>query len=65
MSVFDKLFGGSPTTEVEIKNACDSDIFDNIAKVINGDKVKYDKVVSYLGEQGNLSMQLRVLTMSG
>ena len=48
---------------MEIKNACDSDIFENIFIVINGDKEKYDKVIRYLSEQGNLSMKLRVMTM--
>ena len=63
MGIINKLFGDSSSADSDIKKACDSDIFDNIVKVINGDKAKYDKVISYLSEQGNLSMKLRVLTI--
>ncbi len=63
MGIFNKIFSGSSSTDSEIKKACDSDIFENIAKVINSDKAKYDKVISYLSERDNLSMKLRVLTL--
>ena len=63
MGIFDKIFGGGSSVDSKIKKACDSDIFENIAKVINGDKAKYDKVISYLNKQDNLSMKLRVMTL--
>ena len=64
MGIFNKLFGGtSSSVDPEIKKACDSDIFQNIAKVINGDKAKYDKALKYLAQQDNLSMKLRVMTL--
>lgn len=64
MGIFDKLFGGSPESlNPELKKACDSDILENIAKYISGDRVKYDKVLEYLSQQGNLSMKLRVMTL--
>ena len=63
MCIFDKIFGGGSSVDSKIKKACDSDIFENIAKVINGDKAKYDKVISYLNKQDNLSMKLRVMTL--
>lgn len=63
MGIFDKIFGGGSSVDSKIKKACDSDIFENIAKVINGDKAKYDKVISYLSEQNNISMKLRVMTL--
>lgn len=63
MGIFDKIFGGGSSEDSKIKKACDSDIFENIAKVINGDKAKYDKVISYLNKQDNLSMKLRVMTL--
>ena len=52
-----------PSIDSEIKIACDSDIFENIAKVINDDNAKIDKVISYLSERDDLSMKLRVLTL--
>ncbi len=62
MGIFNKIFGGS-SVDSEIKKACDSDIFENIAKVVKGDKAKYEKAISYLSEQDNLSMKLRVMTL--
>ena len=62
MGIFNKLFGGSSSSD-DIKRACDSDIFENIATVINGDKTKYDEAISYLSERGDLSMKLRVMTL--
>lgn len=64
MGIFDKLFGkSSSSVDSELKRVCDSDIFDNIAKYINGDEAKYTKVLKYLSTQDNLSMQLRVMTL--
>ena len=63
MGIFDKIFGGGSSVDSKIKKACDSDIFENIAKVINADKAKYYKVISYLNKQDNLSMKLRVMTL--
>lgn len=53
---------GSSNDEAVIK-ACDSDIFANIAEVINGNKDTLDKAVKYLSEKDNLSMKLRVMTL--
>jgi hypothetical protein len=47
MGLFDKIFSGLSSVDVEIKKACDSDIFANIVTAVNGDKVKYDKVIRY------------------
>ena len=63
MDIFNKLFRGGSSEDNEIQKACDSDILENIAKVINGSKDKYDKAISYLSEQDNLSMKLRVMTL--
>ncbi len=63
MSFFSNLFGKSSPKEDEVTKACDSDIFENIANAVNGDKDKLDKAVAYLTEKGNLSMKLRVLTL--
>lgn len=63
MGIFGKIFGDSSSIDSQIKKACDSDVYENIDKVIDGDKAKYDKVIRYLSEQNNLSMKLRVLSM--
>ena len=63
MGIFNKLFGSDSSKDDEIRRACDSDVFNNIANVIDGDKAKYDKVINYLSEQGNLSMKLRIMTL--
>lgn len=64
MGIFDRLFNNnSKSYDSELKKACDSDIFENIAKYISSDKSKYDKVLEYLSQQDNLSMKLRVMTM--
>lgn len=55
--------GIGPLKEAEIKKACESDIFANIAKVVNGDKDALVKAVKYLSDKDNLSMKLRVLTL--
>ena len=64
IGIFNKLFEkSSSSVDSELKNACDSDNFDNIAKYINGDKAKYTKGLEYLSMQDNLSMKLRVMTL--
>lgn len=63
MGIFGKIFGGSSSIDSQIKKACDSDIFMNIAKVVGDDKEKYQKAINYLTEQDNLGMKLRVLTL--
>lgn len=63
MGIFNKLFGASTSIDDEIKRACDSDVFENIANVINDDKAKYDKVIKCLSERNDLSMKLRVMTL--
>ena len=61
MGIFNNLFGGGPSEDKEIRQACDSDDIENIAKVVNGDKAKLDKVLAYLSETNNISMKLRVM----
>lgn len=63
MGILNKNYDDKFSVGEEIKKACDSDVFANIAKVINGDKAKFDNVVSYLSEHDNLSMKLRVMTL--
>ncbi len=63
MGFFKKIFGGDSSTDEEIKRACDSDVFTNIAEVIGDDKDKYKKVINYLSEQDNLSMKLRIMSL--
>ena len=64
MSIFSKLFGGGSSVDEEIQKACNSDQFDIIADMINGDKVKLAKSLNYLTEKDNLSMKLRVMTFT-
>lgn len=63
MGIFNKIFGGKSSVDSEIKKACDSDIFENIAEAINNDRSKYEEAVRYLSGKDNLSMKLRVLTI--
>lgn len=63
MGIFNTVFGKSDSIDKDIIQACDSDCFDNIRRVIDGDKSKCDKVISYLTQTGNLSMKLRVMTL--
>lgn len=63
MGILNQNYSNISSIDAEIKKACDSDVFDIIAKTIDGDKTKYDKVISYLSEQDNLSMKLRIMTL--
>ncbi len=63
MGFFNNNNGSGSSVDEEIRNACDSDIFTNIVKVIDNDKDKYKKVISYLSEQDNLSMKLRIMSL--
>lgn len=63
MGLFSKIFSKTETYDAKIKQACDSDIFQNIVQVINGDKEILDKVIEYLTEVDNISMKIRVLSL--
>ena len=62
MDIINKFFRESAVSK-EIKDACDSDIFGNIAKTINNDKSKFDQALNYLTEKDDISMKLRVMTL--
>lgn len=66
MSIWSRIFGGAtPEDKIDkdIKQACDSDEFENIANVINGHKAKLDMAIKYLSDKDNLSMKLRVMAL--
>lgn len=65
MSIFKKIFSGKSSNNAEIRQACDSDIFENIVNVIAGDKEKLSKAIAFLTEKDNLSMKLRIMTLQG
>lgn len=63
MGILQKIFSNGSSVNPKIRKACNSDIFENIVKVINNDRAKYDAAVGYLKEKGNLSMMLRIMTL--
>ena len=48
MGLFDKLFNKNSGADPKVTAACDSDIFENIDKIINEDRSNFDKVIKYL-----------------
>lgn len=65
MGLFDKLFNKNSGADPKVTAACDSDIFENIDKIINEDRSNFDKVIKYLTEKDNVSMKLRVMASLG
>lgn len=57
------ILGKGSSDYEEMKRACDSDVFVNIADFIDGSKTKLAKVIDYLTVIDNLAMKLRVLTL--